>query len=429
MATVKFNVRFPTRPSAQTIFLVYRHRAEKLVYPTGFKVIPKFWNKDTKRVRNVTSVTNKDVINNSLNELETEILNFATQMIAAKDDPTKEKVKHHLDTYTGKVEKVGDTIFDFIDQFIKSSPKRVNPKTGKRISERTIQKYRTTQSLLIEFSKKYQRKVSFKNIDYDFYNDFLYYMENEKEYSVNTLGKHIQTLKAFLRDATNKGVNKYNAYQSSYFVSMSEESDNIYLNESELQQIYDLDLSDNERLEKVRDLFIVGTWTGLRFSDLSQLTPNKIKNNAFRLEQFKTGGKVEIPIHPTVKAILEKYNGELPRSISNQKMNVYLKEVCQLAGLTEVVEKGITKGGSRLINYYEKWQLVSVHTARRSFATNLYKNGLPVMSIMRITGHKTEKAFNKYIKLTNEEHAELLRNHWEKKYNKFGKRKPIGKTK
>ena len=115
-----------------------------------------------------------------------------------------------------------------------------------------------------------------------------------------------------------------------------------------------------------------------------------------------------------VDKILEKYNGELPVSISNQKFNQYIKEVCKHAGLNSMVSKSITKGGIPRSKNYKKWELVSSHTARRSFATNLYNSGFPTISIMAVTGHKTEKAFLLYIRVTPEEHAKKLREHWQK---------------
>ncbi len=132
------------------------------------------------------------------------------------------------------------------------------------------------------------------------------------------------------------------------------------------------------------------------------------------MEQFKTQGKVVIPCHPVVTAMLDKYNGVLPAAISNQKMNDYVKELCQLADITHKESKGITKGGKRVIRTVEKWQLVSTHTARRSFATNMYVLGVPAITIMRITGHKTEKAFMRYIKLDEEQHAQIIALHWQK---------------
>jgi len=116
-------------------------------------------------------------------------------------------------------------------------------------------------------------------------------------------------------------------------------------------------------------------------------------------------------LHWTVRELLEKYDYQLPRVISNQKFNEYLKDLCEKAGFTEPVTLTMTKGGLKYTHTYKKNELVTVHTARRSFATNMYKAKVPTISIMKITGHRTERAFMQYIKITPEENAELVAKH------------------
>lgn len=408
MATTKVNLRGKDGKKPQPIYLIFRHKSVKLTYSTGFKVLPKYWNTDKGRVKNVTHVPNRDTINNFLNDIETECLRFAAELLQNKSTITTDVMKKHLDIYTGRLRDVGLNLFTFIDDFIEKASKKNS------ISYRTIQKYRTTQNLLLEFQKEYNKEITFENINYNFRDAFIAYMENIKDYSVNNIHKHFTVLFTFLNDATVRGLNKTLTYQNRAFrVDIKkEESQNIYLTETELQQMFDLDLTDKPRLERVRDLFLVGCWTGLRFSDFSELKAENIKDDFIRIEQFKTGGVVVIPLHQMVRDILEKYENKLPKGISNQKMNDYLKELGQLVGLNEIVAKGITKGGARVVKTLEKWELLTTHTARRSFATNLYKSKFPAISIMKITGHKTEKAFLKYIKISPQENAEMLQAHW-----------------
>ena len=216
----------------------------------------------------------------------------------------------------------------------------------------------------------------------------------------------------FLNNATEQGVNTNFAFKSHRFKVISEESENIYLNETELIQIDKLDLTDKPKLDNVRDLFLIGCYTGLRFSDLSHLTNDDIKGDFIHIRQQKTGNPVLIPLHPVVKKIWQKHGNKPPRNISNQRFNEYIKEVCRLAGIDSPEHKAITKGGIKQSVKYKKYELVTSHTARRSFATNLYKSGFPSTSIMQITGHRTERAFLKYIKVTPEEHAKMLQLHW-----------------
>jgi len=413
MATVKFNLRGVDSTKPQPIYLIFRHKTEKLVFPTGVKIIPKYWNKKTCRVRSVTEVNDKDSINNLLNDLQKEALKKATDLITSNQPVTKEIIKEHLEFYTGSKTPVSKSLFGFIENFIDKAPTRINPYSGKPVSYKMQREYERTFFFLKDFCKQKGKEYDFCDIDLDFYEDFTEYLKR-LDLATNTIGKKIQTLKIFLNSATEKGANTNFSYKSKRFKTINEESEAIYLTDNELLTIYNFDFSKNERLEKVRDLFLVGAYTGCRFSDVTQITPDNIKGDMIEMEQQKTGCRVVIPFHWIVKEIWKKYEGDLPQSISNQKFNDYIKEVCQLVGLKTHETKSITKGGIKRTQRFEKWELVSSHTARRSFATNLYKSGFPAISIMKITGHKTESAFLKYIKVTPGEHAEMLAMHWTK---------------
>ena len=131
----------------------------------------------------------------------------------------------------------------------------------------------------------------------------------------------------------------------------------------------------------------------------------------------KTGKPIIIPLHPVVSQILNKYKhniNSLPPAISDDKMRKYLKEIGKMIPeLRKMVQKTRTKAGNRTSTLIEKYKLIGTHTARRSFATVQYNSGLPAITIMSITGHKTEKAFLKYIKTSPKEHADIMRSHWE----------------
>lgn len=201
-------------------------------------------------------------------------------------------------------------------------------------------------------------------------------------------------------------------FRSKKFKVLKEDSDSVYLNEEEITRLYNLDLSKTERLDKTRDLFIIGCWTGLRFGDLSQVNRDNIKDDFLTVRTKKTDQKIVIPLHHLVKSTLEKYNYSLPRLISNQKLNDYLKEICEMAEINEDTVKSMTKGGKTSSTKNKKFDLITSHTARRSFATNQYLRGVPSRLIMMITGHKTETVFLKYIKVTAQEEAERLKEMW-----------------
>ena len=303
----------------------------------------------------------------------------------------------------------------FVKQLINESNNRTNYKTGKKISVHTIKKYRTTLNHLQDFIIKTRYKVDFENINTIFYEEYKKFLMNEYKLSVNSIGKDFSVIKFFLNEATERGINNNLSFKSSRFKTISEVSDTIYLNEQELKLLFDLDLTESKTYSGVRDLFLIGCFTGLRYSDYSVLTKENIIDGKIRITTYKTGEPVVIPIHPIVKAIFEKRNYELPKSLSNQKTNQYLKEIAaEIDELQVLVNKKITKGGVREVQYLKKYEMVTTHTARRSFATNLYLSNFPSISIMKITGHRTESAFMRYIKITPDDNANALEAHWNK---------------
>ncbi|UPT67165.1 MAG: site-specific integrase [Sphingobacteriales bacterium JAD_PAG50586_3] len=312
------------------------------------------------------------------------------------------------------------TLYKFIENFIEESKHRHNSKTGKSIAKSTICVYERTLRILREFEGEYYgRRIDFDTIDIEFYNDYVQYLTKVKKLAKNTIGNFVKTLKTFLNDAFERGYTTNTNFKNKRFLVIHEESFSIYLNTDELDILYKLRLSARPYLERARDLFIVGCWTGLRFSDFSNIGPENIQGEMFRIKTQKTGQDVVIPIHPTVKEIMKKYEGiypnSLPPSISNAKMNKYLKIICEMIReFDKPIKTSITRAGFKEIDLKRMYELVVTHTARRSFATNLYKQKLPSLTIMAITGHKTEKAFMRYIKTSPSENAEILKKHWDK---------------
>jgi integrase len=407
MGTVKFNLTNVTDSNA-LIRAVYRYGVptKRLAYSTRQSVVPKFWDTEKERVKRSSGF---ESINKELNDVENAISKIHSNFIHNDNEKslTLEVFRKHLDEELKRVEKQfkDTTFFAFIEDFI------ANRKDNPEFAKLSIVKYKQVYTHLQNFAKAKRRKIDFDNIDLSFFDDFTKYLYS-KNYAQNYCEKLISTMKVFLNDATERGYNSNTAYKSKKFSVSKEDVNNIYLTESELETMYRLDLSKDPRLERVRDLFIIGSYTGLRFSDLSTFNSDNITqrgdNELLLIKTQKTGKNVAIPLHPFVKSILTKYEGTPPKALTNQKMNQYLKDVAKLSDLEEIVFKSNTKGGKRVDVKHEKWELVTTHTARRSFATNAFKRGIPSISIMRITGHSTEKAFMKYIKIDNEENAILM---------------------
>ncbi|MCL1942947.1 MAG: site-specific integrase [Candidatus Azobacteroides sp.] len=412
MANVIFKPRTLVGATPQPIYLIYRFgRNDKLAFPTGLKINPQHWNKRTARARDLVECITKDIINNRLNELEAITERHITKLKSQSEAITKEGLRDFLNNYINPPKNNTNTLRGFLIDFIEKSPNRTNKKTGTIIGKKTQLGYKRTLSYITRFEAHTKQTYDFKDLGLDFYNNFTKFLQSNK-LATNTIGREIKTLKIILNEAKSRGKELNREFLNGCFVVMTEESENVYLNENELALLYNFDFSNNKRLERVRDLFLVGAWTGLRFSDFTRITKEHIKGNFIEIEQQKTGKRVLIPLHPVVSDIWKRYGEALPPNITNQKLNDYIKEVCQIVGLTDYEHKAITRGGVRTSTRYEKWELVSSHTARRSFATNLFLSGFPTLSIMQVTGHRTEKAFMRYIKVTPEQHAVLLQAHW-----------------
>ena len=416
MANVKFIIRDMDADSEQTIYITSRFgRNEKLMYATPLKIEPLFWDGKKERVKNSKYCTNKDEVNAAITTIDSKVNSFIAESIAKGESITKESLRSFLDTCFGKKVAAAHDFHSFFAEFIRLCDTRVSPRRGgQTIDYKTKREYARTYYYIQEYEKKRKIRLEFRSITQTFFNDFVAFLQ-ELGLSTNTIWHKTVSLKAVMKAANEQELTDNTKYQ--LFKNVSEESQAIALSENELDILARFDFSSSARLERTRDLFLVGCWTGLRFSDFTRIREENIKDDMITIQQQKTNEFVTIPLHPVFLRIWEKYNGNLPGNISNQKFNDNLKDVCREAGLTEHVIKSITKGGKKQTTIYEKWQLVSSHTARRSFATNLYKSGFPSISIMQITGHKTESSFLKYIKVTNEEHAKMLMMHWQKNGN------------
>lgn len=303
----------------------------------------------------------------------------------------------------------------FVEKFIEDSKIRRNPISGKTIAENTIKKYVTTLNKIKEFEKTYDTKLRITDINIKFHEKLTHYLKDELNYSGTYIAKVVNQIKLFVREAKEQKLEINDEIESRKFTYKTDETFDTYLNPSEIDLIYNLNLTHNESLDNARDLFIIGLWTGLRISDLKNINYSLFTKNTLVVpETEKTGKMVEIPIHPQVRKILDKRLNELPKVISTQKFNDYIKELCRLAGITEEIfgniKNPITNRKEK--GLYPKYKLISSHTARRSFATNHYGE-LPDRTIMACTGHKSLSQFHKYLKTTQKDHIEKLNKYWE----------------
>jgi integrase len=197
-------------------------------------------------------------------------------------------------------------------------------------------------------------------------------------------------------------------------VNRDNELEVIALTKKEFEDVYSLDLSAKQTLERVRDVFCFSCVTGLRYSDLKQLRREHIKVDVIDLTTIKVGNKVKIPLNPYSKAILEKYaKDDLPLPvISNQKSNLYLDKIGKLAGLTDKVEIVRKYGNQRISHVYYKHELVRMHCGRKTFATLSLENGMKAEHVMKIGGWKDYKSFKRYLNITDESSKNAMADAW-----------------
>jgi integrase len=385
-----------------------------LKYSTGLKITPYFWkDKPDYRARE-TKEFEHESFNRKLQSLENLAIKLHRDLESKGKIVTPDMMRAELNKALGKGPDIYRMNFkEFIQLVIKDTTDGYRlTHNGKKLSKTTVKGYTTTLNHLIKYQEEKGKSLSFDQIDLKFYKVFTSYML-KKEYSTNTIGKNVKNIKVFLKEAYKRGLTTNKIFEEEDFRVTEEDTDQIYLKEEEIMSLYNLDLKEGSRLEKVRDLFIVGCYTGLRFSDLGQIREeNFIENNTqIRIRTQKTGEIVVIPMHFVIREIHKKYQGKLPKMISSQKFNKYLKELGEKAKINSPVFKSLTKGGLRVNKPVEKYKMMVSHTARRSFSSNMYMAGVPSISIMKITGHRTEKAFLKYIKISQEDNAKKLAEH------------------
>lgn len=389
---------------------------------TGLWVKREDWQTTRQQMKQKTTSTNKDLINTTLRELEIFILDKWTQDILAKKNIPKIWLKNCINVFFGRAtenEQYKIYFTDWIQRFIEESPKRLYK--GKPIANRTIQHYKTTLSKVQGFENHTKTKLRHENINLEFYRNFVDYCRNIENLNNNSIGSYISHFKLWCKNIELEGLPINPQYKHSEFMAVSNKTKDTYLNEVEIDQIYNFDFGKSERLDNARDLFIIGLRTGLRISDFLRLKEINLNKGFIEIETAKTGEPVIIPLHSQIKAILEKRNGKLPYTISDQKFNLYIKEICKMVGIDEPTEgaKINPKTKRKETGVYPKYELISSHTCRRSFASNLYGK-LPNMVIMAITGHQTESVFLKYIKITKKEHAKTLARFWAKEEKEQG---------
>lgn len=227
----------------------------------------------------------------------------------------------------------------------------------------------------------------------------------EKKYSVNYIGSIIAKLKTVMSEGYKMKYHHNEDYHQ--FHRSTERPDTVYLTQQELDALWNLTPA-NDLEAGTRDLFLLGCYTAMRFSDYSRLSLDNIRDGYVYMTQQKTAGSVIIPASRKVIAILKRNGGHAPK-IDQIVFNRKIKEVCFAAGIDSPVEVTKSKGDRHITEMRPKFTQVSSHTARRTGATLLFQTGISLQSLMLITGHKSPQALISYLRLGKEENAQQLK--------------------
>lgn len=378
----------------------------------GLKILPVYWLKDTERAEiNGLDKSTADE-NKSINSLLSKIKNFIEgrerDARYTTNYLTCRELAEKIEQLTGKRQhKHGTDFFEKCNLIVADmvSGEKLN-RQGKRYSPLTINTYNSVLKNLGD----YNPHLRFSDISMDFYKAFIKWC-NEKDFSLNYVGFNISKLISLMKEGHKRGYHKNAAYLDDDFKVITEVNDDISISESELEKIYNHVFEDKKKyLDRYRDWAIVDAYLGLRVSDIQLLEERNIHNDKVTIVHEKTDTKVVVPINSKVKAILKKWNG-LPPKVCKRTFQDQVKEVCRLAGLDQPVVYFMTKGGARKDYYVKKHELVSPHTFRRTFITNLLNAGVPDNQVMQLAGIKRHTTLMRYKKTKPEETAEILKGH------------------
>jgi len=378
----------------------YYVKAEKksFVYSTGISIDPKNWNKENRMPKAKAGAAGFELkqITSQLNRYVEE-LHISINNIELEDKPvTREELKKRLNQRFKHVFVKKTTLLDHLDAFIEEKEK-----LGKN-TKKSIDKYRGLKRKLYN----YKKDLKLNDINKNFMVDFVSYLRHVDKLGDNSLNRNIGYLKTFLKWCRYSGIKLDETYNQ---VKVStRDADHVHLTKQQVQILEDLIL--NKTLDKYRDLFLIGVYSGQRFSDYTVFKKSDVINGRIEKRAEKTDYKSYIPISKKLETLLNKWEWRLPK-VSNQKFNQNIKEVCKIAGFTDEVTKTNYIGNRKIESIEPFYKRVGSHTARRTFITLAANANVPdhvIMAICGIRDSKTLKTYKKFNPNVLEDYVETI---------------------
>ena len=409
MYTYSFNINKNSSQLGANIPLkirYYEDAKKRVQIDTGIKIAKRHWSESKKRLKNSGEIPFEYAEFERLEFLANQIIDHYKK---SKSPLTCKKFKNHfINENLVELNDSVEGVFAELDKFIEKK------KLG--VVADVIKDYKTLKKHLKAYEEYEETTLSFKSFNYDFYHswtNFLSYNYERRDGQIglknNSVGKSIKNLKSFLRYSIES--KRIEPIDLTVFKGIQEEVDHIYLRQEEIDKISEVDCKDDEELKMVQDFFIIACYTGLRYSDTVRIKPQYIEGDLLYLKQKKTRGRVVVPIRPPALEVLKRYNYYAPQ-VSSYVFNKRIKELGKEAKLIELVELEHKKGSVKDVKTFKKYKLISSHTCRRSFCTNEYLRGSDIQLIMKVSGHKTEEAFRRYLKISSLEAALKLKEAW-----------------
>ncbi len=365
---------------------------------------------DKKKQRLDASSSNNRTVNNYLAQLTNDIYEFYNSHLLRNEAVDLTNFVEYIDDLISpKAQNKEKTFLAFFLEFISDSSegKRLTP-NGRRIKKSTIQSYHSCYNHLVKFQTSTGYKLKFENIDKIFFSEFTSYCSSLSILN-GSAGKLVKIIKTFLHYAKEQSWNSYDKFVKGLRVFPSDPN-HIALTEDELNKI---EVTDNlpNTLLFAKDLFLLQCFTGVRVGDLLSIESSNIniQEQLLIITTHKTEHNLVIPLSHKSIAILQKYNFEIPK-INVQLYNKHIKRIAELAGIHEAVKTVRYSGNRRIEKLMPKFQMLTSHTARRTFITLMLKRGVLPELVMKVSGHRSRKSFDKYVRITQVESVNSIRN-------------------
>ncbi|WP_053977224.1 tyrosine-type recombinase/integrase [Mangrovimonas xylaniphaga] len=411
-----FNLRKPkdTKPTLIVFSAYFKTERKKFVYSTGESILPSEWDFENRQPNNLKGRGGNSEQHRSIKRQVDRYDVFLAELVNRykniNEELDIETTRKEFDKEFKRVEAVSNNFFMIYQRFLDS---KRNNHTDTANSSSTIKRYEYNETILKDFQAHSKKSLHFNKINSEFYNDYINYCVTVKKHSSNTLRRNVGLLKTFLNWALENN-HTYNADFKKFKSPKAQATDEVALTFEQVKAIYEHDLSEKKKLERVRDIFVFGCSTGMRISNYSKVTKNDIENGCIKVVDKKNNDKyLKIPLNDFSLEILEKYDYKLP-VISTQKFNKYIKEVFKELKYKHNIKK-VTKIGNKVIEtpipFYDR---ISSHTARRSFITIMKNKKIPDKVIMEFTGHKSLEVFNKYYKPNEDDKKDFMMDVWSK---------------